>query len=526
MKERLGETLENSFYQLILVYSAFVILIAFGFLRRFSLQFHIFALLVAFAGIWILLKDGKQFDIKKGLYYSIFVLAILFIIVLRVIPYIGNDIPLGYDTGLYKYAIEKGLENRDLWVLQGVEPGFLYFMNFVKMFFDINFILKWLFIGFNVILGFSVYLFVKEYWNKNAALISLLLYAVSVVQFLTFWYMYYKNIIGLSLMLFAFYFLIRYKKNKEKKNLAAFVVIAGVLGGIHRPTFYMFGLSYFVYAFVKPYRDKVYNWNELKVNILSGILILIIAFSFYIGDFFVSITTVLPWVAKGFIAPGESPGTFISFFQYQFSVLPYLPFAILGLFYLWKRDNKSILFVWAVINLIIVYFQFFFFKRFIIHLDVALLISAGIGFSEFIERKRKLGVFVCSLLILSAGFLVWGQSVNSKPLIDKEGLSLIQDLALKTEPDAKILAMSSEYSPWVLAYSNRATLAPGLFDENIWSEDEWREFWDNGDINRTKELVGKYNGNIYLFAGTKRFKNECFEVFLERGENKVYKYTC
>ena len=526
MKEKFREILENVFLQLVLVYSVLVALIALGFLKRFSLQFHLFAVFTAFAGIGILLRKGKKLEVKKGWHYSIFILAILFVIVLRVMPYIGNDIPLGYDTGLYKYAIEHGLENRDLWVLQGVEPGFLYFMEFIKILFNINFILKWLFIGFNVILGLSIYFFAREYWNKNSALISLMLYAVSVVQFKTFWYMYYKNIIGLSLMLFAFYFLTRYERNKEKKNIVAFIVIAGVLGGIHRPTFYIFGLSYFVYAFAKPYRKIGYNWNELKLNILSGVLILIIAFSFYIGDFIVSITSVLPWVAHGFISPGESPGTFISFFQYQFSVLPYLPFAILGLVYLWKNDRSSILFIWTAINLIIVYFQFFFFNRFIIHLDIALLILAGISFDTFLERRKRWGIFIILVLLVSAGILIFSESLNSRPLISEEGLRLIERIPEVTGEDAKILVMSSEYSPWVLAYGDREAIAPGLFDANVWSEEEWNEFWNTDDKERTKELVGKYEGDIYLFAGTKRFKNECFELFLEEEGNRLYRYMC
>lgn len=527
---RIREIGENVFLQLILVYSLLVAFIAFGLFWRYSLQFHIFAAILGVIGISIIIwRSGDEYQINKIFHYCIFIFALLLILALRIIPYIGNDIYLGYDPGLYKYAIERGLEKKDLWVLTGVEPAFLYFMNFIKIFLSVDFILKWLFIGFNVGLGLSIYFFVREYWNKNAALISLLLFAVSVVQFKTFWYMYYKNIIGLSMMLFALYFLHRYEKNKIKGDLIAFIVIAGVLGGIHKPTFYIFGLSYFFYSFMMPYgfnEKRKYDWNSLKINVISGVLILLIAFSFYIGDFFVSIITVLPWVAHGFISPGESPGTFISFFQYQFAVLPYLPFAVLGLIYLWKKDKGSMLFIWAVVNLIIVYFQFFFFNRFIIHLDTALLILSGISINALIERKRKFGVVVLCILLLAGGILIVKESLSSRPLISEDGLRLIEKIGDVTEENAKIVVLSSEYSPWVLAYSNRETIAPGLFDANVWSEEEWNEFWNTDDKDRTVGLVGRYSGEIYLFAGTKRFKNECFELFLEEGGNSLYKYKC
>jgi hypothetical protein len=192
-----------------------------------------------------------------------------------------------------------------------------------------------------------------------------------------------------------------------------------------------------------------------------------------------------------------------------------------------SREERQfgMLFLWTLINAIIVYFQFFFFNRFIIHLDIALIILAGVGFNVLIENKKKFGTVVLALMLLSAGFVTLKDSLDAKPLISESNLGLIQKLQ-NVEKDALVMAVSSEYSPWVKGYSQRVTLAPGMFDEDKWSEKEWRKFWEGSDANETREMMSVYSGDIYLFAGTKTFNNPCFRVYLEKNGGKIYKYEC
>ena len=528
----MAKIIENSFYQLMVVYSLVVILIALGTVSRFALQFHIFAFIIALFGISIISK--KELDdtqLSKKLHYLLFTLAILFIIFLRFLPYLinGFDVPLGYDAGLYKYGIESDLDALDQWILNGgMEPGFLYLMKPLTSVFSTDFILVWLLIAFSVILGVAIYLFSREYFNKEVALVALIIFALSLVQIKVFAFMYYKNIIGLSLMLFSLYFLRRYESNKKTLMLVLFIVLAGFLGAVHRPTFYIFGLSYFFYAFLSPWKDKKYDLKRMGISVLSGVIILIISSSFYIGEFWPAITSVLPYVGKSFISPGESPGTFISFINYQLSVLPYLVLSLIGLFYLIKKRQASYLVIWTLINLAIVYFQFFFFNRFIIHLDIALIILSAIGFALIFQdmSKRKLVSVLMIVLLVSAGFLAFKESVNAKPSINDEDLLLLKKIPEKVELDASIISISSQYSPFVLAYSERKTIAPGLFDENIWTEEQWDEFWESSDENETKELLSSYNKPLYLFSGMKEFNNPCFEEFLVVNKSNLLKYVC
>ena len=523
---------QNSFYQLLVIYAVIVILIAVGIFHKFSLQFHILAIILGIIGIAVLPDSVSTEKTKnKKLHYAILIIAIIFLTTARIIPYLDSQIPLGYDAGIYKYGIEHGLENKDFWILSGgMEPGFLYLMEIFKIFFSSQTILTWLFVAFNVLLGISIYLFTKEFISEEAALFSVVIFALSLVQFKTFSYMYYKNVVGLCFMLFALLFLKKYEKSSNKYFLAAFVILGGILLAIHRPTFYIFGLTYFFYTFIVPYKEKIYSTKKLKVYFLAGVLILAIGILFYLGDFLSALTAILPFVAEGFVSPGESPGTFISFFQYQYSTLFYLPIALVGLFYFIRKKQFNFVVIWAIINLATVYFQFFFFNRFIIHLDIALIILAGAGFTV-LKQKGKWLQFVIALLLIAGAVMAIKESLNAEPLISRQTLNSIENLNKTLSSNAKLLVISSEYSPWIMGYSGlegKNIIAPGLFDENSWSQEEWNRFWSTADAEETKQLMSAYsseNQEIYLFAGTKTFNNSCFTVYSDNG-GKVYKYAC
>jgi hypothetical protein len=541
---KVKEILNSSFWQLITIYTFILILVSFGFLSKYALQFNIFAIIIGLIGAFSLKINKSELKLNKKIHYILLGLALVLIIVLRIIPYLNNSVPLGYDPGIYKYGIEKGLENKDAWILQGgMEPGFLYLMQPLKLLFSTDFILKYVFIFFCALLGLEVYFLSKEYFNKTTALISLFLYAFSLIQFKTFWFLYYKNIIGLAFILFSLYFLTKYEKTGKPNNRIFFILLEGLAGAIHRPSFYIFGLSYFFYTFISPYSNsqKKYNKKLLLNNILSGILILMITILFYLGDFFPAITTILPWVAQGFISPGESPGTFMNFFNYQYSILPYFALSILGLFLalrIKKLRKLGILEIWALLNLSIVYFQFFFFNRFIIMLDLILIMLAAYGFSSLISQKKKLGAILVILLLICLGIFAFKESLNSQPLIDDIELQEIQNFN-QTELNSYAMSTSSYYSTWLIGYSERKTIAPGLFDYDSSSKDEWIIFWTSSNLEEVKAFLNKYPKPLYIFIGKRQKDNliqfnqinqtnqsNCFALYTENDNNKIYKYLC
>src|SRR3989344_3011965 len=175
--------LSNTFWQLIFVYTLLILLISLGGIFLLKDDFN------------ELFKNKNKSYIKNYFHIILFVLAVFLIVIIRIIPYIKNGfyLPLGYDAGLYKYSIEYGLFNFDVWIINGMEPGFLYFMTFLHIFIPTDILLIYVFILFIVILGISIYIFSKEYFNKDVALLSLIIYSISAIQFKVFTYLYYKT---------------------------------------------------------------------------------------------------------------------------------------------------------------------------------------------------------------------------------------------------------------------------------------------------------------------------------------------
>jgi hypothetical protein len=316
-------------------------------------------------------------------------------------------------------------------------------------------------------------------------------------------------------MLLAFLFL--------KKEQRIPLIITGILlGAIHRPTFYIFGLTYALYILVNSIKNKKILFN----HILNGIIMLVGAFLFYVPDFLPAITQLIAPVATSFIDPGQASGTFMNFFTYQYSILPYIIFAILGLFTLIKLKDFNILFYYSIITASIVIFQFFFFNRFIIHLDIAAIILAAIGFIQLINHNKKFGIAITIILLLSAGVMVFKESINAKPLVNNKELKIIESIN-ELEPNAYVLSTSSHYSPWLQGYSGRKTIAPGLFDYDTHNKDEWIQFWSTENIEEIKTFMKDYPTPLYVYSGVHQ-KNtigkfpECFEKINEG----IYKYTC
>lgn len=173
------------------------------------------------------------------------------------------------------------------------------------------------------------------------------------------------------------------------------------------------------------------------------------------------------------------------------------------------------------------YFQLVFFNRFVIHLDLIFIIFAALGFNLLIENKKYLGTIISIILLTSGLFLVVNESINAKPHINQEELSMIQNLS-NTEENAYVMSTSSYYSLWLLGYSQRKTIAPGLFDYDKWNLSMWQTFWNTTNLNITASLLDMYQKPLYIYNGENSLINETkFEnKYFERINNYTYKYLC
>lgn len=477
----------------------------------------------------------KNEDKCLWIWLALFLVAIFLILFFRISPYFHNNIPLGYDTGMYKYALEQHNSGQPLdnWATNLYPRAFLFLMDsFYFLDFSTNQILIGIFIFFHLLLGVTIFFVAKKFFNEKVAIIALFLYAVSIIQFKFFTYLYYKNVIGLILFLWSFYFL-------KVKRYVPLIIFSGFLGGIHRPTFFLFGLCFIMYAIFSSFSGKKLNLKELKINVIAGFSVLALALLFYIGRFKETIFLFIrPIVVVHFGA-----GTFTTSSNYLLLSLFYLPFAVLGLLILIKKEKFSlksnILFLWFIINALIVVFHLWFYKRFIVPLDISMIIFASLGMYFFASQKLKqihkiIRIIIVVLLIIFSGCITMKEAINAQPLINQQELEAIQQLN-QTEPQAVIMSTSGDYSPWLVGYSGRKVIAPGLFDYDNWTKEEWEFWYNSGDPKIAKDMIEVSYSNykpIYIFVGAqqfideRKFKDKCFELYLEKEETKIYKYSC
>jgi len=264
---------------------------------------------------------------------------------------------------------------------------------------------------------------------------------------------------------------------------------------------------------------------DVKQKFLCGLTILALALGFYIPSHMQAILQSL----KPLIELEIGPGTFISFHTYQYSSLYYLPLAIIGMITAVKRRNINPILLWALITGVIVYFKLIFFNRFIIHLDTAIIMLAGAGFYYLLGYNKKVGMIILILLASSSFWSVYKEAVHTKPLIDEEELNIICGLEHIKE-DAYVMAVTSYYSPWLLGYSGKKVIAPGLFDYNKWNYNQWKTFWRLGDGEKAAEMLSVYKKPVYIYIGKNdrinktKFKHKSFEKILDKNGIEIYRF--
>lgn len=523
---------ESSFVHLLIIFTIVVLLNQLGMVHAWDINLKLFAYILPLFAIPALLALHKKKPSVPSARLVQLILLILFLTVFaaRMVPYMENDIPLGYDPGFYKHIIDTyntGLpdipeEALPLWIKQGFPQGLFVLSSQL-----------WLFTGataeqlevffFPALCAFLVlpiFLLARQIFNTKIALIAVVLYTASYAQYTMFTLMYFKNIIGLILLLLALYSL-------EKKNYWLLTLMWAGLGIYHRPEFLLFSLvaaAHFIHRALKAREQQ-------RSLILSASATAALISPFWLPRLWENLEVlggVLGATASSIVGTPIGGGTFFDYSVYEWVSLAYLPFALIGFLYLLTKRKFNSLFLYFIINSAIVVFQLFFFKRMIIPLDILFIIlaAAGIGYALLGSKvvPARLGAVAAVVLVVSSSIVTAGLAASAAPLTGQEQLDSIRSLN-STEPDAFVMTNSID-APWVLAYSQRRVIAPGLFEHDRHNETEWRAFFATDDIEETRAFMDTYDKPIYIYGagrlGAEKFGNECFE---DMG-NAILKYAC
>lgn len=424
--------------------------------------------------------------------------------------YIG----FGYDTGIYRHYITGYFERLGD---AAITPfGFANFSNPLMLLGDsvdtIMFV-WYFFIAIGVFWAF--YLVAREFFNKQVAMIAIFLFSVSATQFAFYWWYYYRNYLALFLLLIT---LLLVKKNSW---LAIFTLIG--IGIIHPLTLAPLGLAMLIYTMI----DR----DNRRFVLLSGIIAAMILFLINWPEFSLYLKQLKGnfGLAKNFSAAGrpEFSGSFITPIIFLSAILAYLPYGILGL---WQNFRRQILLVsFFGANLFLVIIGFAFYRRFLVFLDLMLILFAAGYFSGVVQSvwtqkaanpsagaqgKQVVVIFVVVLLAIQ----VWLVAIR-QPLISDSEFTAIR--GVDSLAGEYVLAIDSTYAPWLYGFTNKKIIAPGMLDYDLWDRGDWERFWFTDDNQERVNLLEEYGGQpIYIFVG-ERYRDLRDEVLQDSHFTKV-----
>jgi hypothetical protein len=390
----------------------------------------------------------------------------------------------------------------------GIEGAIAFFKLLNLAGFSPKFIIYYWHIIINVLVGIALFLFVKEISDKKAAIISLILFTLSLTQYEAYWYFLYRNSLALFFMFLALWLI-------EKKSPLAFWPTL-FLTIIHKSTPFIFLLVIVIYLiFKKEWRLLIF---ELLAILIGGLYVLNFkATKVFFNLLFNKFTNDTHMIKTG---------SFMEIGEYLKISWLYLIFAFWQTYKNLKSKKFTLPLILFLVTGFLIAIRFIFYKRLIIYFDLGAIILAAIALKNIIQKH--LPEFQNQILIIGLIFFSFSNIyyIIDKPLlIPKEELKIIKSIQNYTSNNDYILNIDSTYAPWLEGWSNRKVISPGLL-RDTWSFEEWQIFWANNDLEAQKKLLNRYSDPIYLFLGE---KNPSFtpnpDCFTSLNKN-LYEYTC
>lgn len=534
MIQNYKKIIKMCYIQLAIIFTIAVFLKEIGVLPVYSIDFMLFTYALPFFAIPALLqaKEDEKYNEKYKIPHITIIILIIafFIFSMRIIPYSNNSVPLGYDPGIYKYAMDTYIgslpqipeRSLSLWIKTVFEQGLFILMDELNIFTFMTPEESFLYLMpfFCAILVFPIFILTRKIFNESTALIASLLFAVSYTQYTAFTFLYFKNILGLFFLLLAIYAL-------ESRKYILLTIMYAALGIYHRPEFLLFSLILIPY----------YIRNRSKAIIYAAFATAILILPFWYERLLINLEMIsdvgqiMISSLQGEIVGG---GTFFGHEEYKWFSLAYLPFGLIGALYILVQKKWNAIFFYLLINGIIVVFKLFFYKRLIISLDIVIIILASAGlyyaFLKSSEASRYVTVGAVCLLIFASGIITLENAYNAKPLINEKQLDAVEWISYNTPSDSYILATSYD-APWVLGWSNRRVLAPGMFEWDNSGKKEWLQFLSTKDTAGAQRFLRKYNADVYIFhsfnsrnsMNLEKFNNTSFTKILMK-DSVIYHY--
>lgn len=498
---------------------AFVLLLtAFGFF--FMEWWVVMVNMVLVGGVSVLYRDGGEGEKLLGsrgkwLWWCGFVL----LVAMRIYPFFLSSAPLGYDTGIYLQAFEVSRDALPDYVSQ-LFLGIPLLTNVLFLFgFSSFHLISGFYVFFSVFLGLMIHVLATSIWGERKALGVFLLFVVSLTQWQAFSFMLYKNIIGLSLLILAF--LLVYRRSLLVLPVVFFLAL------LQPPDFFLWSLSMVVYFLWSVWKieERRFLVSLFLFGVFGGVVLL-----FFDGRVWESGFLLLKDYLSGAegLQPSMRNGIFIPLEQYLSTSLWYLGFAGIAVANSWRASGVRVLLCFTAVALCWVLSRALFYERFLIELDLMLIVFAGSLAVPLFDAlwksiSGKLTVFVFSLSLLAN--LFFGVFLY-KPWMSDTELVQIRGLCSSVPTGAYVMVIDSVYGPWVSAFSCHDTIIPGMGDFNRWNYDEWKLFWAHQDLKRIRELMQRYaDREVYVYVGERQVQLVLDPLLFQEVGNRIWKWV-
>ncbi|HRT39847.1 MAG TPA: hypothetical protein P5299_00595 [Candidatus Woesebacteria bacterium] len=409
----------------------------------------------------------------------------------RLYPYLDNNVPLGYDPGLYLYGFKNFPFPND-WLKSMYPPGLFALVHLIP--FNPTYLLIPLVLFFSALLFWAVFLLANRLWGKKAAFWAIFLLASSLVQYRVFYWYYLKNIAALAFLFLTFYCLL------SKSYWAIFWGVLTVY--FHSPT------DFILYAAL--FSGLLFAKNHRPYYLLTLVLTCLFCLP--------RLSSYQPLVKSILTSFGEASGTFYEPAAWLVLSILYLP---LGLLTFLKNYRKIPFLILPIFGLLLTtILRMFFYRRLIIYLDIFLLLFAALALSKIKNR-----LFLIIFVILNLIYLAFFVKRTAYPQINHDEFREIQTINL----DGYLLATDEMNAPWLMGYSTvKQVITTGLNPaDNYWTEAEWQRFWF-GSLEDEINLLRTLPQPLYLYHSDRQpdlpFVNDskCFEKVSWR----VYRFKC
>ncbi len=382
---------------------------------------------------------------------------------IHAIPFLACSLnPLGYDTGFYRrYLIQPFSSFPDAPVpgLGSDAWGPRILLDLLRLLhLQADVILYGSYLLLCALLPILLFAYLRRPFGQRCALLAGLFVILSPVGYQAYWFMLYKNIFALDLMIIAFIAL-----ESRRTKLAAIFEIALSLS--HATSAIVYMLTLVPLIVFSPGRRREF-----------GLHLALTASAFTLVN--------MPLVRDASVALPTA--LFIEWPQYLSLSLPFLVLLALGI----ERRALSVppipatLVAFTGASLLYTLMHLPFYERIFVYLDVGLASLSAYAAFSVIRRIPKAGsngsIYAQSAVICIAFGLLFGNLFSQihtlQPLMSESAIARISAVGSIVPSDALILTSANE-APWYEGWTAAHIAAPGLLHDTH-DLAQWQALWD------------------------------------------------